>query len=87
MTASVVQGLANSLPSAIASCESQGGDILTQMLHDIQSTWQEIAYLSAMSVGVAFIVTILLRFFAVIIIWTLMAGCALGALGGTGFLW
>lgn len=77
---------ATSSLKAFAQCDSDG-DVMTMLLEDFQRTWKEILYLSAISVGVALIITILLRFFACIIIWTLVVGCALGALAGTAFMW
>lgn len=53
----------------------------------MKNTWKEIGYLSAMSVGVALLVVVLMRFLAAIIVWTLVLAVIAFSLGASAYCW
>ncbi|KAK3091328.1 hypothetical protein FSP39_018977 [Pinctada imbricata] len=56
-------------------------------LSDLESTWKEICYLSALAVGVSLVIVILLRFIAAIVIWLMVAVLAVGSVAATVVCW
>ena len=57
------------------------------MINDVTKAWREILYMCAASVGISFIVVLLMRFFAFIIIWTMFIVITFGSLGVAAYLW
>jgi hypothetical protein len=55
--------------------------------HNIYSYILFVHYFILFGTVVAFAFTLLMRFFAAVIIWLTVLLCAVGALAGTGFCW
>ncbi|XP_038057483.1 choline transporter-like protein 1 isoform X2 [Patiria miniata] len=62
-------------------------DWLKRAVADVENSWREILYLCLISFGLAIVVLILLRFFAGVLIWTMVFVFMIGSSGGTGYLW
>nr|XP_006815345.1 PREDICTED: choline transporter-like protein 1-like [Saccoglossus kowalevskii] len=62
-------------------------DLLRKIFSDIEKSWHEILYLCAISVGLAVVITIIMRFFAAVIIYITVFVFIIGSLGGTAYLW
>ncbi|XP_071964392.1 choline transporter-like protein 1 [Antedon mediterranea] len=56
-------------------------------LADIKSSWREICYLCAISIGLAIVMMVVLRFFAGVVIWFMVVFFIMGSIGGSGYLW
>ena len=78
-----VNGFSNYTISVCAA----SGNIIVRVMNDIVTTHMEVVYLSCGSVGLAFLLTILMRFFARVIIWLIILGMAFGSVGGAAFCW
>ncbi|XP_033645183.1 choline transporter-like protein 1 [Asterias rubens] len=77
------------IPSAAISIASSmiDTDWLKRAATDVENSWREILYLCAISFGLSLVVLVLLRFFAGVLIWTVVCGFIVGSLGGSGYLW
>ncbi|XP_052777048.1 choline transporter-like protein 1 [Mya arenaria] len=64
-----------------------GGNIPQKIFSDIKNTYIEIGYLMGISVGVALLVVILMRFLAAVIVWTLVIAVVFFCLGATAYCW
>ncbi|CAG7719422.1 unnamed protein product [Allacma fusca] len=62
-------------------------DILAEISEDLENTWQVIAWMCLVALGTAIIMTMLLRTLAGMIVWIVILGITLSAIGGTTFLW
>ena len=83
---SALGAVTNALSILQVECE-QKGDFWQRAISDLERTWQELAYLAAIAVGVSLVITLLMGFLAKIIIWTIVVLTALGAIGGTLYCW
>ncbi|XP_033112435.1 choline transporter-like protein 1 [Anneissia japonica] len=77
------------LPSAIIGTASKivNVDWFKKSLSDIKTSWKEICYLCAISIGLAIVMIVILRFFAGVVIWFMVVFFIMGSIGGSGYLW
>ncbi|XP_060603874.1 choline transporter-like protein 1 [Ruditapes philippinarum] len=73
--------------ASVLSNSYMGSNAPQKIVSDLKNTWIEIGYLSAISVGVAFIVVLLMRFLAAVIVWTLVIGVMLFSMGASTYCW
>ncbi|KAL8610617.1 hypothetical protein ACOMHN_006336 [Nucella lapillus] len=58
-----------------------------KFLEDLETTWREIIYLCLIGLGVSLVLLFLLRFFAGILVYTVVIVVALGSVTATAFCW
>ncbi|XP_070556799.1 choline transporter-like protein 1 isoform X2 [Ptychodera flava] len=78
---------ADLLSTAASSIGFLNADLIKKIMSDIEKTWLQIVYLCAISVGLALVMTVIMRFFAKIIIYVVIIIFVVGSLAGTAFLW
>lgn len=69
-----------------STCEA-AGDFFTKASGDIVNTWKEICYLLLIAIAASYIIIMLMRFLAAILIWTIVIVFALGAIAADGYCW
>lgn len=62
-------------------------DFGEKVLEDLKNTWREIMYLCLIGFGVSIVMIVLLRFFAGVLVWTVVFLVGVGSVAGTGFCW
>ncbi|KAK2159127.1 hypothetical protein NP493_1746g00015 [Ridgeia piscesae] len=61
--------------------------IFRKVLSDVYVSWKEMLALCAIALGVSFIMVMLIRYIASVIVWVIVALAAIGSIVGTAFLW
>lgn len=62
-------------------------DLFRRVLSDIYICWRELLVLCGVAVVIAFLMVVLMRFLASVIVWLIVILAIIGSLVGTGFLW
>ena len=61
--------------------------LVQQIIADVAACWKELLYLSLIALGIAFVMVVLIRYVAFILVWIVVILAAVGSLVGTGILW
>ncbi|XP_045159516.2 choline transporter-like protein 1 isoform X2 [Mercenaria mercenaria] len=80
------KAMASSFTSVLSNSH-MGNNFPQKVVSDMKNTWKEIGYLSAISVGVALLVVVLMRFLAAIIVWTLVIAVVMFSLAASAYCW
>jgi solute carrier family 44 protein 1 (choline transporter-like protein) len=78
--------------TALKTPKTEGtiGDVTSffeQIASDFERSWIQVIWMCAIALGLALLMTILLRLFAGLIIWVTVAAISLVSIGGSVFLW
>ncbi|KAI0214390.1 Choline transporter-like protein 1 [Lamellibrachia satsuma] len=61
--------------------------IFRKVLSDVYVSWKEMLALCCIALGVSFVMVMLIRYIASVIVWVIVALAAIGSIVGTAFLW
>ncbi|KAK6180571.1 hypothetical protein SNE40_012702 [Patella caerulea] len=87
------------IPNSLTSVFNQFGEVISSVLNlidqdfseksysDLQKTWQDILYLTSFALALSVVIIVLLRFFAGVLVWSMVIIMILASLAGTGFCW
>ncbi|KAL4235876.1 hypothetical protein ACF0H5_004265 [Mactra antiquata] len=64
-----------------------GSNFPEKVVSDLKNTWKEIGYLAAIAVGVSFVIVLLMRFLAAIIVWMIIILVMTFSLAATAYCW
>jgi len=62
-------------------------DLFRKVLSDLYTCWKEMIILCVVAVVISFLMVIMIRFLASIIVWVIVVLAALGSIAGSAFLW